>query len=179
MLESAFEDFAQPPPAYAAKALAAGRNESWREQPLAAYVRRLHALLDEWRRCAAIARRGHGGAARAWRGIIQLAAFPRARGLHTEPRASDCSVGGQRGMASEPHHIAEINAIAKKTVEGAGFEVFDPSAATLHANPKWFDAVKGQLEYDERKIEPVSDLTTQMLINHICGAETLARRRQS
>lgn len=165
VLESAFEDMASPPPSYLAKRRANGRNESWRERPLETYIQRLSGVLDRWKRCVS-ARPPN----QPWRGIFQLAAFPRARGLQANPRSSDCTLGGQRGMASEPHHIAEINQLARRMVEEAGFEAFDPSAVTLHADPKWFDALKTELQHDERKIEPVSDLTSQLLINHICSA---------
>ena len=66
---------------------------------------------------------------------------------------------------------SQANAIAKRLVLAAGFEVFEGAfAATLHAEPRWYDRASGQLEYDARKIEPTSDLITQLLINQICGA---------
>ena len=48
-----------------------------------------------------------------------------------------------------------------------GFEVFDPSAATLHARARWFDADGGYGA--ERRAEPLSDLLAQMLINQLCN----------
>ena len=75
--------------------------------------------------------------------------MPRQRG--------DGSSGG-----AEAHHVAAVNAVARELVEAAGFEVFDPFAATLHASPTWFDK-------DERQAEPLADLLAQMLANTLCN----------
>ena len=56
------------------------------------------------------------------------------------------------------------NAIAREVVEAHGFEVFDPTAALMHASPSWYDlAGKDALHSDV-----LSDTVTQMLINQIC-----------
>jgi hypothetical protein len=174
VLESAYEDLAMPTASGARKKLAEA-NASWRERPLATYVTRLSKLLSHWTRCAdhrrqsargGAATSGGGAVAHPWRALFQLAPYPRARALSVDPHASDC---GTRDMMSEPHHVAQVNAIAKHMVEAAGFEVFDPSAATLHADPRWYDWLNGPREYDDRKIEPVSDLTAQLLINQLCS----------
>ena len=67
--------------------------------------------------------------------------------------------------------MATVNEVAKRIVEQAGFEVFDPFAATLHASPSWFDALpatavrarrsKG-LAFEIHRAEAVSDMMTQM-----------------
>ena len=44
-----------------------------------------------------------------WRPIFALAAVPRSRGLHAEPRAADCSMARYGPHASDAHHIAEVS----------------------------------------------------------------------
>ena len=61
--------------------------------------------------------------------------------------------------------MVAINELARRMVEGAGFEVFDAFSATLHASPGWFD------KDEDRKAEPLADVTTQMLINQLCNAD--------
>ena len=43
--------------------------------------------------------------------------------------------------------------------------MFDAFSATLHASPGWFD------KDEDRKAEPLADVTTQMLINQLCNAD--------
>jgi hypothetical protein len=74
--------------------------------------------------------------------------------------------------------MATANEVARRIVEQAGFEVFDPFAATLHASPSWFDALpatavrarrsKG-LAFEIHTAEAVSDMMTQMLLNQLCA----------
>ena len=87
--------------------------------------------------------------------------------------------------------VAAVNALARRLVEASGFEVFDPFAATLHADAHWFDALpsarsgakrrrkrdsdeKGSalsgIEYEIHNAEAVSDMVTQMLLNQLCRA---------
>ena len=144
---------------------AATHNVSWRMQPLAAYKTRLKGLLTGWRECRA--RRP------AWRGIFQLAHAPRARALSRSRLTADCEVG-QLGMASQIHSRAAVNVLARQMVEAAGFEVFDPFAATLHADPGWFDRTSsgGALPYATEAAEALSDLITQLLIHQLCRGES-------
>ena len=54
------------------------------------------------------------------------------------------------------------HAQAREVVEAAGFEVFDPFPAGLHAEaPRWYD--------DSQHSDTLSDLVTQMLISQICA----------
>ena len=151
------------------------KNETWRQTPLAAYRNRLHALLEVWKGC----KRAKPG----WRGVFKLALAPRARALRDgAPEAADCE-RAQSGYSATAHHVAVVNSVARRAVEEAGFEVFDPWAATLHASASWFDAlptargrkrnsrgeVEGRgLEYEVHSAEAVSDMVTQMLINQLC-----------
>ena len=74
----------------------------------------------------------------------------------------------------DAHDMLQVNDVARRLVRAAGFEVFDPLAATLHADRRWFD------KEDERQAEALADLITQMLINQLCNADRtrLARRRR-
>lgn len=67
--------------------------------------------------------------------------------------------------------------MARQLVEAAGFEAFDPWAATLHAAPSWFDPLPtvrgghrktGGLEYEIHSAEALSDMVTQMFLNQLC-----------
>jgi hypothetical protein len=151
------------------------KNETWRQMPLAAYRNRLLALMNVWRGC----KRAKPG----WRGVFKLALAPRARALRdgiVEP--ADCE-RAQSGYSAAAHHVAVVNSVARRVVEEAGFEVFEPWAATLHASASWFDALptgRGRkrardeqgagLEYEIHSAEAVSDMITQMLINQLCGS---------
>jgi hypothetical protein len=75
--------------------------------------------------------------------------------------------------------MATVNEVAKRIVEQAGFEVFDPFAATLHASPSWFDALPASatavrahrskgLAFEIHSAEAVSDMMTQMSLNQLC-----------
>ena len=158
------------------------KNETWRHRPLQAYTLRLRALMDHWKTC----RR----AKPAWRGVFKLATAPRSRSLYEEPETADCHYA-QSGHGTHPHHLLTVNQVARRLVENAGFEVFEPWAATLHASPRWFDALpplsprarrkarvsdgsrhgKEQrgLQYDSQHAEALSDMVTQMLINQLCA----------
>ena len=149
---------------------AALKNETWRQMPLSTYRRRLVALMQVWKEC-----RSSKGP--AWRGIFKLAGAPRARAIHPTQEPADCELA-QAGYSSQAHHMATANEVAKRIVEQAGFEVFDPFAATLHASPSWFDALpatavrarrsKG-LAFEIHSAEAVSDMMTQMLLNQLCA----------
>ena len=152
---------------------AALKNETWRRTPLAAYRNRLHALLEVWKGCKR--------AKPAWRGIFKLALAPRTRALRKDPRTADCE-RAQSGYASQPHHVAVLNSVARHAVEQAGFEVFDPFSVTLHASARWFDPLPKArggkkaattaevgLEYEIHRAEALSDMVTQMLINQLCA----------
>ena len=164
---------------------AAIKNESWREAPLAAYRSRLSAMMNVWRSCRDQNAR--------WRGIFKLASAPRARAIRQQAELADCS-RAQSGYGASAPHLAVVNAVARQIVEGAGFEVFDPWAATLHAAPSWFDALptaaRGSrragrpgappgaptgLEYEIHDAEAVSDMVTQMLLNQLCNAGSVDR----
>ena len=54
--------------------------------------------------------------------------------------------------------------VAREVVEAYGFEVFDAFPATQHAPPSWFDE-RGE---DAIHADVLSDMTTQMFINHLC-----------
>ena len=71
--------------------------------------------------------------------------------------------------------MAIVNRVAREVVESAGFEVFDPYPASLHAKPRWFD-LNGR---DNQHSDMMSDLVTQMLLSQICLAQpgATARRR--
>ena len=148
---------------------AALKNETWRQMPLSTYRRRLVALMQVWKEC-----RSSKGP--AWRGIFKLAGAPRARAIHPTQEPADCELA-QAGYSSQAHHMATANEVAKRIVEQAGFEVFDPFAATLHASPSWFDALpatavrarrsKG-LAFEIHSAEAVSDMMTQMSLNQLC-----------
>ena len=60
-----------------------------------------------------------------------------------------------------------MNHIASELVKGAGFEVFDPLPATLHASPAWLDGSTASETLGLH--DTISDLITQMLINQICN----------
>ena len=66
------------------------------------------------------------------------------------------------------HSVHAANELARGLVVAAGFEVFDPFATTLHAMPAWFDR-GSSLAMDDA--EAISDMTTQLLLNHICGPQ--------
>ena len=112
--------------------------------------------------------------------MFKLALAPRARALHDGTEAADCE-RAQSGYSAASHHVAVVNSVARRAVEEAGFEVFDPWAATLHASASWFDALptaRGRkrrdgdgrgLEYEVHSAEAVSDMVTQMLINQLCA----------
>ena len=151
------------------------KNETWRHAPLAAYRNRLHALLEVWKSCRA--------SRPSWRGIFKLAQAPRARALRETREIADCE-RAQTGYSAQAHHVAILNAVARHAVEMAGFEAFDPSAATMHASASWFDALPAArgakrhsqkaaadprgLEYEVHRAEAVSDMVTQMLLNQLC-----------
>jgi hypothetical protein len=176
VIESGYEDVAFPATATrGAVGVAERSSEDHRWQhTLGQYRSRLYRLMRDWRRCRA--ERGS-----SWRPIFQLTAASRARGLHGEPRAADCKQqpgghGGRPGadtgrvpLGEFIHRQAAINELARRVVEEAGFEVFDPFGASLHAPSFWFDKLKGPLEYDSRKAEVISDMTAQMLANQLCA----------
>ena len=58
------------------------------------------------------------------------------------------------------------NELARRVVEGAGFEVFDPFAAGMHASAKWYDS-SGK---DNQHSDVLSDVVLQMLLAQICGS---------
>ena len=131
--------------------------EGWRQAPLAAYEKRLHTLLEAWSRCRQT--KPH------WRGIFQLAVAPRP------PR--DCkALQLVSGFASDAHRVNEANSLAKRMVEAAGFEVFDPFGITLHADPRWYDGSGGSGgPHDaQSQMEATSDVLTQMLISTVLCA---------
>lgn len=161
VFESGIEDISSPP--------SSQKNEAWRSMPMAAYRNRLHALMEVWKGCKRANPR--------WRGIYKLALAPRAHGLHEVSEASsDCVRGGSQ-RAAHPHHVHVLNAVARRAVEVAGFEVFDPFAATLHARAEWFDVLHAGrggrsnqgVNYQVHSAEALSDMVTQMLLNQLCG----------
>ena len=198
VFESGIEDFALPltpvsplrdksllmpacsgrPAAECAPMLAAALgNETWRQMPLGAYRNRLHAMLEVWKGCKRS--KPH------WRGIFKLALAPRARALRATPQAADCE-RAQSGYSAYPHHVRLVNEVARHAVVEAGFEVFDPFAASLHASASWFDALpkarrsrrngpraddaETGLEYEVHSAEALSDMVTQLLLNQLCAA---------
>ena len=42
-------------------------------------------------------------------------------------------------------------------------------APTLHAPPQWFDDARYGVRYKIHEAEAVSDMTTQVLLNQLCG----------
>jgi hypothetical protein len=58
------------------------------------------------------------------------------------------------------------NDVAREVVSAAGFEVFDPFPATMHARMHWFDKGGRDLQHSD----VLSDLVTQMLLNQLCAA---------
>ena len=135
----------------------------------------LATLLQRWQGCKA--RRP------SWRAFFQLASAPRPG------RDNACSKASrQRGLSTQVHLVAHLNAIATAMVEAAGFEVLDLFPATLHAPMGWFDpSSSSPLGWDDA--EALSDLATQLLISRLCAssgkvseelnsdAELRARRR--
>ena len=116
----------------------------------------LHQLPPDRPRaiCSAVTRAGASGSARHG---------ARGRGRADAEGVSSCR-GDYRGEEQpDAHRMAAANALASSMVVAAGFEVFDPSAATLHASPNWFD------EGHARRAEPLADLLTQMLVNQLCA----------
>tara|TARA_B110001452_G_scaffold90019_1_gene73926 strand:+ start:236 stop:2053 length:1818 start_codon:yes stop_codon:yes gene_type:complete len=133
-------------------------NQSWRLDPLASYRTHLTELTAMWRRCAD--RRSESGLAR-FRPIFKLVFAPNP-GIEM---VSSCSAA-EWGYNTEAHYMAIVNRVAREVVESAGFEVFDPYPASLHAKPRWFD-LNGR---DNQHSDMLSDLVTQMLLSQICLA---------
>lgn len=158
---------------------------SWEAQWLAGYAARLKELMREWERC----RRER--APRPWRPVFMLGAVPpslatesgsKQHSLRTQRRAGDSLMctgsvegnsarGGGRSRRvgqSEPptaHTMQAANTLARELVQDAGFEVYDPVGATLHASPRWWGDT---ISSSHPNAEPLADLLTQSLINQVC-----------
>ena len=118
-------------------------NQTWRLQPLVAYRARLLELMAMWRRCQAKAPR--------FRPIFKLSFAP----------VLSLRCDQTWGYNTQSWNVAVYNEVARDVVESAGFEVFDPFPAGLHAeSPNWYD--------DSQHSDTLSDLVTQMLISQIC-----------
>jgi hypothetical protein len=137
---------------------------------LATYATRLRHLLTEWQRCK------DERTSRPWRAIFLLGAPPRASTATSATRPPRACVEARRTRAAAPdaHAIDAANALARTLVRRAGFEVFDPAGATLHADPRWFgEGAAGEAAEREpprvRHAEPLADLLAQMLINQLCS----------
>lgn len=131
-------------------------NQSWRLDPLASYRTHLTELTAMWRRCSD--RRAQAGLEK-FRPIFKLVFAPNPE------MASSCST--EWGYNTEAHYMAIVNRVAREVVESAGFEVFDPFPASMHAQPRWFD-LNG---HDNQHSDMLSDLVTQMLLSQICLAD--------
>ena len=161
--------------------------QSWREFPLKTYRERLQALTRLWRGCRE--RRERAGL--AFRPLFKLAPAPRTRNV------SDfgCDVL-QTGYNGQAHHVLVANEVARRVVEGAGFEVFDAFPLTLHADGAWFDRLRmagfNQSRFvararrlgltwhglaDVSHVEALSDMATQMLLGMLCTAQETGTRR--
>ena len=115
-----------------------------------------------WRRCTQA--RSRQLSKPPFRPIFKLSYVPNA--------ASELkSCTAEWGYNTQGHYLLVGNAIAREVVERAGFEVFDPSPALLHAQPNWYD-VGGK---DALHADPLSDLVTQMLINQVCEDGSVRR----
>lgn len=119
-------------------------NQTWRLKPIASYRSRLGELMAMWRRCRAKAPH--------FRPIFKLAFAPKL--------ILTCQ--DTWGYNTQAWNMAAVNEVAREVVEAAGFEVFDPFPAGLHAEaPRWYD--------DSQHSDTLSDLVTQMLISQICA----------
>ena len=133
------------------------RGEDWRRFPMDAYLARLRQLLGMWTRCRK--RRP------AFRGIFKLAPAPRAR-----QRPADCRLA-QWGFSTQAHHLALVNAAARREVAAAGFEVFEAFGVTLHAPPPWFDDARYGVRFKIHEAEALSDVTTQAFLGLLCSKD--------
>ena len=102
--------------------------------------------MDMWRRCKA--RRP------AFRPIFKLA---------IAPNEGHCRLPVW-GYNTQAHEMVAANDAAREVVERAGFEVFDPFPLGLHAQYRWYDQNRKDMQHSD----VLSDLLTQMLINQIC-----------
>ena len=132
------------------------RHERWRLRPLESYRARLQELIGMWRRCRA--------KKPSFRAIFKLAPAPRAR-----QRPAECAVAQWGFSTASAQHTAEANELARRLVEGAGFEVFDGFGVTLHALPRWFDDTRHGVRYMIHESEATSDLVTQLFLSQLCA----------
>ena len=135
-------------------------NETWRLDLLASYRTHLTQLMGMWSRCNQTRSKRAGGRAhspRAFRPIFKLSTAP-------NPATEMNACAAEWGYNNIGFYLQVGNAVAREIVEAHGFEVLDPYPATEAADLKWFDnGGKDSLHTDV-----LSDLTTQMIINHIC-----------
>ena len=133
-------------------------NETWRLDLLASYKTHLEQLMGMWKRCKA--ERLSRKKPVPFRPIFKLATAP-------NPITEMRSCTADWGYNTQGWYLDVGNKVARKIVEGSGFEVFDTFPAFLHANGGWFDN-GGR---DALHSDVLSDLVTQMILGHICGKE--------
>ena len=78
------------------------------------------------------------------------------------PNSIGCTDWGYNAL---PAYMRVVNQVARRVVEEAGFEVFDPFPASLHAPSSWFDQ-NGQ---DVQHSDVLGDMVAQMLLNQLCA----------
>lgn len=135
-------------------------NQSWRLDLFAAYRAHLEELMRMWRRCADQRAQTHSAKRPGkppFRPIFKLSYVPNSA---TELK----SCAAEWGYNTQGQYLLTGNLLAREVVERAGFEVFDPSPALVHAQPNWYD-LNGK---DALHSDTLSDLVTQMLINQLC-----------
>lgn len=171
-LESGFEDVLARPPTPEEISLHVHNLSGVLAARVARYRRALSSLLTEWTRC----RQQRSADGKAWRAIFILGGSPRPatitdRCAGSEHARSNRARGGSGkvspGLASgfgEASDVEMLNQHARELVEAAGFEVFDPFGASLHASAEWFD----REDAGGRRAEPLADALAQMLLNQVC-----------
>ena len=140
-------------------------NESWRLDLFAAYRAHLEELMGMWKQCADQRAKQQRTRRLPFRPIFKLSYVPNSA---TELR----SCGAEWGYNTQGQYLLAGNALAREVVERAGFEVFDPTPALLHAQPNWYD-LNGK---DALHSDTLSDLVTQMLINQLCADDAIESR---
>ena len=142
-------------------------NQSWRVYQLESYRLHLQGLMTMWKRCAAARRSAEAVRAprmaprHAWRPIFKLTFAPN----HERARSSAerrCTDWGYNNIGP---YLAVANAVAREVVEEAGFEVFDPFPAGLHAANSWYNEDGADAQHSD----VTSDMVTQMLVSQLCA----------
>ena len=89
--------------------------------------------------------------------------------LALAPSPQKCQM--EWGYNTDAHHLGVANAVARQVVESAGFEVFDPYPAGLHAPFYWYN----EHGKDNQHSDALADAITQMLVNQMCNGRQSER----